>query len=110
MTDLDRLMLGLQQRVKQVEENVIVLEKEDDRNLYGAVSLRIIELEIAEIQDLLDKLNRTTQNYQHLSVQTAAQVTCCTKKVQIHCNGKYFLSKKKVGYLNNIHKQILKIM
>ncbi|KAG1938262.1 olfactomedin-4-like [Pimephales promelas] len=74
MTDLDRLMLGLQQRIKQVEENVIVLEKEDDRNLYGAVSLRIIELEIAEIQDLLDKLNRTTQNYHHLSVQTAAQL------------------------------------
>ncbi|XP_056106808.1 olfactomedin-4-like [Rhinichthys klamathensis goyatoka] len=74
MTDLDRLMLGLQQRIKQVEENVIALEKEDDRNLYGAVSLRIIELEIAEIQDLLDKLNRTTQNYQHLSVQTAAQL------------------------------------
>ncbi|XP_056106807.1 olfactomedin-4-like [Rhinichthys klamathensis goyatoka] len=74
MTDLDRLMLGLQQRIKQVEENVIALEKEDDRNLYGAVSLRIIELEIAEIQDLLDKLNRTTQNYHHLSVQTAAQL------------------------------------
>lgn len=80
MTDLDVLVLGLQQRIKQLEENVIVLEKEDDGNLYGAVSLRIIELEIAEIQDLLDKLNRTTQNYQHLSVQTAAQVSCCTKK------------------------------
>ncbi|KAK7121671.1 hypothetical protein R3I93_022678 [Phoxinus phoxinus] len=74
MTDLDRLVLGLQHRIKQLEGNVIVLEKEDDRNLYGAVSLRIIELEIAEIQDLLDKLNRTTQNYQHLSVQTAAQL------------------------------------
>ncbi|XDV53135.1 hypothetical protein PO909_021717, partial [Leuciscus waleckii] len=74
MTDLDRLVLGLQQRIKQLEENVIMLEKEDDRNLYGAVSLRIIELESAEIQDLLDKLNRTTQNYQHLSVQTAAQL------------------------------------
>ncbi|XDV53132.1 hypothetical protein PO909_021714 [Leuciscus waleckii] len=74
MTDLDILVLGLQQRIKQLEENVIMLEKEDDRNLYGAVSLRIIELESAEIQDLLDKLNRTTQNYQHLGVQTAAQL------------------------------------
>ncbi|XP_077066581.1 olfactomedin-4 [Siphateles boraxobius] len=74
MTDLDRLVLGLQQRIKQVEENVIVLEKEDDRNLYGAVTLRIIELEIAEIQDLLHKLNSTTRNYRHLSVQTAAQL------------------------------------
>ncbi|XP_077066579.1 olfactomedin-4-like [Siphateles boraxobius] len=74
MTDLDRLVLGLQQRIKQVEENVIVLEKENDRNLYGAVTLRIIELEIAEIQDLLHKLNSTTRNYRHLSVQTAAQL------------------------------------
>lgn len=80
MTEIDRLVLGLQQRIKQLEDNVIMLEKEDNRNIYGAVSLRIIELEIAEIQDLVDKLNRTTQNYQHLSVQTADQVTCCTKK------------------------------
>lgn len=81
MTDLDRLVLGLQQRIKQLEDNVIMLEKEDNRNINGAVSLRIIELEISEIQDLVDKLNRTTKNYQHLSVQTADQVTCCTKKV-----------------------------
>lgn len=81
MTDLDRLVLGLQQRIKQLEDNVIMLEKEDNRNINGAVSLRIIELEISEIQDLVDKLNRTTKNYHHLSVQTADQVTCCTKKV-----------------------------
>ncbi|XP_048015141.1 olfactomedin-4-like [Megalobrama amblycephala] len=74
MTELDRLVLGLQQRIKQLEDNVVMLEKEDNKNIYGAVSLRIIELEIAEIQDLVDKLNRTTKNYQHLSVQTAAQL------------------------------------
>ncbi|XP_067292295.1 olfactomedin-4 [Pseudorasbora parva] len=74
MTDLDRLVLGLQQRINQLEDNVILLEKEDNSNLYGAVSLRIIELEIIEIQELLGKLNRTTNNYQHLSVQTAAQL------------------------------------
>ncbi|XP_016296529.1 olfactomedin-4-like [Sinocyclocheilus anshuiensis] len=74
MTDLDRLVLGLQQRIKQLEENVLMLEKEDDRNLYGAVSLRIIELEFAEIQDLLNKLNRTTDDYHHLNVQAAAQL------------------------------------
>ncbi|XP_067292486.1 olfactomedin-4-like [Pseudorasbora parva] len=74
MTDLDRLVLGLQQRIKQLEDNVILLEKEDNSNLYGAVSLRIIELEIIEIQELLGKLKRTTNDYQHLSVQTAAQL------------------------------------
>ncbi|XP_073687480.1 olfactomedin-4-like [Garra rufa] len=74
MTDLDMLALGLQQRVKQLEDNVIKLEKEENSNLYGAVSLRIIESEFAEIQDLLNKLNRTTNDYQHLSVKAAAQL------------------------------------
>uniref|UniRef100_A0A8C1UZB7 Si:ch211-194m7.5 n=1 Tax=Cyprinus carpio TaxID=7962 RepID=A0A8C1UZB7_CYPCA len=74
MTNSDRLLLGLQQRIKQLDENVLMLEKEDDRNLYGAVSLRIIELEFAEIQDLLNKLNSTNTDYYHLNVQTAAQL------------------------------------
>ncbi|KAL0155736.1 hypothetical protein M9458_049999, partial [Cirrhinus mrigala] len=73
MTDLDRLVVGLQQRIKELEDNVIMLEKENDKNLYGAVSLRIIELEFAEIQDLVNRLNRTTSNYHHHSVQAAAQ-------------------------------------
>ncbi|XP_016375185.1 olfactomedin-4-like [Sinocyclocheilus rhinocerous] len=73
MIDLDRLVLGLQQRIKQLEDNVVELEKENS-NLYAAVSLRIIELEFAEIQDLLNKLNRTTDDYHHLNVQAAAQL------------------------------------
>ncbi|RXN21917.1 olfactomedin-4-like protein [Labeo rohita] len=74
MTDLDRLALGLRQRIKQLEDNVVMLEKEENSSLYGAVSLRIIESEFAEIQDLVNKLNRTTSVYHHLSVQTAAQL------------------------------------
>ncbi|XP_052453609.1 olfactomedin-4-like [Carassius gibelio] len=73
MTDLDRLVLGLQQRMKQLEDNVVGLEKENS-NLYAAVSLRIIELEFAEIQDLLNKLNQTTNDYQLLSVQATVQL------------------------------------
>ncbi|XP_059402344.1 olfactomedin-4-like [Carassius carassius] len=74
ITELDRLLLGLQQRIKQLEETVVLLEKEDDKNLYAAVSLRIIELEFAEIQDLLNKLNKTTGDYHQLGAQTAAQL------------------------------------
>uniref|UniRef100_A0A8C2FBT4 Olfactomedin-4-like n=1 Tax=Cyprinus carpio TaxID=7962 RepID=A0A8C2FBT4_CYPCA len=74
MTELDRLVLGLQQRIKQLEDDVVMLEKEDDKNLYAAVSLRIIELEFAEIQDLLNKLNRTTSGYHQQGVQAAAQL------------------------------------
>ncbi|XP_043083926.1 LOW QUALITY PROTEIN: olfactomedin-4-like [Puntigrus tetrazona] len=73
MTDLDRLVLGLQQRIKQLEDNVVKLEKENG-NLYAAVSLRIIELEFAEIQNLLNKLNRTTNDYHHLNAQAATQL------------------------------------
>ncbi|XP_050956369.1 olfactomedin-4 [Labeo rohita] len=73
MTEIDRLVLGLQHRIRQLLDNVSMLEREDNGNLYAAVSLRIIELELAEIQDLLDKLNRTTNNYQQLSVQAAAE-------------------------------------
>ncbi|KTF73221.1 hypothetical protein cypCar_00047184 [Cyprinus carpio] len=73
MTDLDRLVLGLQQRIKQLEDDVVMLEKAKS-NLYAAVSLRIIELEFAEIQDLLNKLNRTTSDYHHQGVQAAAQL------------------------------------
>lgn len=80
MTDLDRLLLGLKQRMKQLEDNVVELEKENSK-LYAAMSLRIIELEYAEIQDLVNKLNRTTNDYYHLNVQAAAQVSFCTKKV-----------------------------
>uniref|UniRef100_A0A8C1VF31 Olfactomedin-like domain-containing protein n=1 Tax=Cyprinus carpio TaxID=7962 RepID=A0A8C1VF31_CYPCA len=74
MTEVDRLVLGLQHRIRQLLDNVSMLEKEDNGNLYAAVSLRIIELELAEIQDLLDKLNRTTNSYQQLSVQAAAEL------------------------------------
>uniref|UniRef100_A0A8C2Q6X8 Olfactomedin-like domain-containing protein n=2 Tax=Cyprinus carpio TaxID=7962 RepID=A0A8C2Q6X8_CYPCA len=73
MTDLDRLLLGLKQRMKQLEDNVVELEKENSK-LYAAMSLRIIELEYAEIQDLVNKLNRTTNDYYHLNVQAAAQL------------------------------------
>ncbi|XP_016296528.1 olfactomedin-4-like [Sinocyclocheilus anshuiensis] len=74
MTEIDKLVLGLQHRIRQLLDNVFMLEKEDNGNLYAAVSLRIIELELAEIQDLLDKLNRTTNNYQQLSVKAATEL------------------------------------
>ncbi|XP_001335383.3 olfactomedin-4 [Danio rerio] len=74
MTEIDRLVLGLQHRIWQLVDNVSMLEKEDNGNLYAAVSLRIIELELAEIQDLLDKLNKTTNNYKQLGVETAAEL------------------------------------
>ncbi|ROL54564.1 Olfactomedin-4 [Anabarilius grahami] len=81
MTEIDSLVLGLQQRIWQLLDNVSMLEKEDNGNLYAAVSLRIIELELAEIQDLLDKLNRTTNIYKQLSVEAAAELQDMKEKM-----------------------------
>ncbi|TRY93629.1 hypothetical protein DNTS_029700 [Danionella cerebrum] len=74
MTEIDRLALGLHHRILQLLDNVSMLEKEDNGNLYAAVSLRIIEIELAEVQDLLDKLNRTTHSYQQLSKHAGAEL------------------------------------
>ncbi|XP_056307366.1 olfactomedin-4 [Danio aesculapii] len=74
ITEIDRLVLGLQHRIWQLVDMVSILEKEDNGNLYAAVSLRIIELELAEIQDLLDELNQTTSTYQQLSIQAAEEL------------------------------------
>ncbi|XP_051739439.1 olfactomedin-4-like [Ctenopharyngodon idella] len=81
MTEIDSLVLGLQHRIWQLLDNVSMLEKEDNGNLYAAVSLRIIELELVEIQDLLDKLNRTTNNYKQLSVEAAAELQDMKEKM-----------------------------
>ncbi|XP_056596106.1 olfactomedin-4-like [Triplophysa dalaica] len=75
MLESDRLVLGLRQRISQLDDNVKTLEKEDDRNVYGAVTLRIIDLELAEIQDLLDKLNKTTRHFQKLSIETKTELS-----------------------------------
>lgn len=101
MTEIDSLVLGLQQRIGQLLDNVSMLEKEDNGNLYAAVSLRIIELELAEIQDLLNKLNRTTNKYQQLSVQTSAEVNLSTPQhfyisITILCN--VLIAKSKINH------------
>uniref|UniRef100_A0A3P8SQ96 Olfactomedin-like domain-containing protein n=1 Tax=Amphiprion percula TaxID=161767 RepID=A0A3P8SQ96_AMPPE len=68
-TELQGLMLGLDRRLVQLQEDVSVLEKEDDGDLYGVLSLNVIHNEMTEIRLLLDKLNTTTEE-QHK--QTAA--------------------------------------
>ncbi|KAF7707719.1 olfactomedin-4-like [Silurus meridionalis] len=77
--EVDTLMLGVQQRLEQLEERVSVLEKEDDGGLYGAVSLRIIELELDEILELMSKLNRTIDSHRQISQSTATKLHSMTK-------------------------------
>ncbi|XP_006810356.1 olfactomedin-4-like, partial [Neolamprologus brichardi] len=51
-----------------------ILEKEDDGELYGVLSLYVIENEMTEIKQLIDKLNSTTQQHQILTANATEQL------------------------------------
>ncbi|PWA24762.1 hypothetical protein CCH79_00010157, partial [Gambusia affinis] len=71
---LDSLLLGLSRRLPQLEQDVAMLEKEDDGQLFGVLSLHVIENELAEIQQMIDNLNRTTTESDYLSENVAQQL------------------------------------
>nr|XP_057916572.1 olfactomedin-4-like isoform X2 [Doryrhamphus excisus] len=80
--EIERLLLGLEHRLPQLLEDVLILEKEDDGDLYGVVSLQVIENELKEIKEYVDRLKRTTQGYQHLSTDSAKQLTNLRAELQ----------------------------
>ncbi|XP_053486603.1 olfactomedin-4-like [Ictalurus furcatus] len=82
LMEVDVLMLGVQRRLEQLEESVSVLENEDDGDLYGAVSLRIVELELAEIRELMGKLKKTINSHKWLSESTATKLQNMTEGMQ----------------------------
>lgn len=76
---LQSLLLGLERRLPQLEKDMSMLEKEDDGDLYGVISLQLLESELQEIQRLLDRLNSTTLGQERLSDDTAKQVSICNR-------------------------------
>lgn len=76
---LQSLLLGLERRLPQLEKDMSMLEKEDDGDLYGVISLQLLENELYEIQQLLDRLNSTTLGQQRLSDETAKQVNISSR-------------------------------
>nr|XP_012778692.2 olfactomedin-4-like [Maylandia zebra] len=72
--ELKSLLQGLEQRLTQLSKDVLILEKEDDRGLYGILSLYLIENEMNEIKQLIDKLNSTTQEHQILTASATRQL------------------------------------
>ncbi|XP_054621884.1 olfactomedin-4-like [Dunckerocampus dactyliophorus] len=80
--EIERLLLGLEHRLPQLLEDVSILEKEDDGDLYGVVSLQVIENELKEIKDHVDRLKRTTQGHQHLSTDSTKQLTNLRAELQ----------------------------
>ncbi|XP_061679876.1 olfactomedin-4-like isoform X2 [Syngnathoides biaculeatus] len=65
--ELESLMLGLKLRLPQLLKDVSILEKEDDGELYGAISLQVIENELTEIKRMVNSLNRTTKGHQYIA-------------------------------------------
>lgn len=55
-----------------------MLEKEDDGELYGVLSLYVIENEMIEINELIDKLNSTSLEQERVTAATTQQVNSQT--------------------------------
>nr|XP_020442912.1 olfactomedin-4-like [Monopterus albus] len=72
--ELESLLLGLERRLPQLQEDVAILERENDGELYGALSLQVIENEMRDIMQLIEKLNSTTLGHQRLISDTTQKV------------------------------------
>ncbi|XP_042351869.1 olfactomedin-4-like [Plectropomus leopardus] len=72
--EMESLLLGLERRLPQLQEDVSMLEREDDGELYAVVSLQVIENELREINQLIDRLNRTTLGNQRLTNDSTKQL------------------------------------
>ncbi|XP_035520702.1 olfactomedin-4-like [Morone saxatilis] len=61
-------------QTEALQEDVLMLEKEDDGQLYAVFSLYVIENELVEITQLINRLNSTTLGYQRLTANTTKQL------------------------------------
>ncbi|CAL8324365.1 unnamed protein product [Gadus morhua 'NCC'] len=57
--EFDGLLLALEQRLPELVAVVSELEQENDGDLYGAITLQVIHNDMAEIQQLVNRLNST---------------------------------------------------
>ncbi|XP_036961717.1 olfactomedin-4-like isoform X1 [Acanthopagrus latus] len=72
--ELESLMLGLERRLPRLEEDVATLEREDDGELYGVISLQVVQNELADIMELITRLNNTTLEHQRLTHVTTTKL------------------------------------
>ncbi|XP_068459513.1 olfactomedin-4 [Clinocottus analis] len=72
--ELDMLLLGLRRRLPRLQEDVSTLEREDDGQLYGAVSLQVIQNELTQIKQLVARLKSAVQAHEHLTANTSTQL------------------------------------
>lgn len=80
--ELESLLLGLERRLPQLEEDVSALEREDDGELYAVLSLQVIENELQEIKQLISRLNSSTLTHQCLTADTSEQLVDLRAEMQ----------------------------
>nr|XP_046251468.1 olfactomedin-4-like [Scatophagus argus] len=80
--ELESLLLGLEKRLPQLQEDVSMLEKEDDGDLYGVISLQVVENELLEIKQLISRLRSTTLEHQLLTNDTTNKLEVLGEEMQ----------------------------
>ncbi|XP_041077241.1 uncharacterized protein LOC121296103 isoform X3 [Polyodon spathula] len=79
---VDSLLGSLYYRLQNLEKDVKNFEAEFDTGLYSVISLRIIEIELTEILNLLLKLNQTSHNKKAFQDNLAAQMQTMADKIK----------------------------
>ncbi|XP_070827951.1 olfactomedin-4-like [Chaetodon trifascialis] len=80
--ELENLLLGLEKRLPQLQQDVSVLEREDDGQLSSVLSLLVVENELLEIKQLINRLNITMLGYQRLTTNTTKELVDLTAEMQ----------------------------
>lgn len=76
------LLLGLERRVPQLEEDMSELEWGDDGGMYGVLALHVIENELTELRLLMDRINVTMATHQRLANDSAQQISSVRAELQ----------------------------
>ncbi|KAJ0069537.1 hypothetical protein NL108_008482 [Boleophthalmus pectinirostris] len=80
--DLESLLLGLERRLPQLEEDMSELEQDDDGGVYGVLALHVIENELTEIRLLMERLNVTTATHRQQAQITTQQISAIRAELQ----------------------------
>uniref|UniRef100_A0A671WGS9 Olfactomedin-4-like n=1 Tax=Sparus aurata TaxID=8175 RepID=A0A671WGS9_SPAAU len=80
--ELESLLMGLERRLPRLEEDVSTLEREDDGELYGVISLQVVQNELTDIQELIARLNNTILENEHLTHVTNTKLTDLKAEMQ----------------------------
>ncbi|CAL1595228.1 unnamed protein product [Knipowitschia caucasica] len=80
--ELKSLLLGLEQRLPQLQQDMTELQLQDDGGLYGVLALHVIQNELTEITLLMEKLNATMEAHAQQARDTTQQIQTLRAELQ----------------------------